>query len=410
MFETGSVNRMKKVKTRWIWAELTEAAVLAKFWEDEHASTRSISRQEGMRSPSTIQRILKEKRFHSYKMQHRHPIRSSLPGNSGWSLLFPSTLPQNFTLPVPTTRDLQAFKETDEVWQRALDRINDSHTQSKIDNQRKIKHKMLAADLVDPKKVLDEGKWANFRGSSSLLFRHRHELNKKLDAKRLKESNTLKLNQQKAEASSNQIHPNSLVDALSPYNRQRIAYLYCANGKKASTARTFCMGTFLTNYCFNPEYKCKGCDRSMMLEHLRRIVHRNARIEIATHVIVKGNSSSALEDLNTEDLPSSIPNINCPSIICWRRCPICWSNSCIVPLPEAVYHLSFAKFVDYLANATHWISSFPASSTDGDEVKECQHCTFHDHHHYFAYQNYITTFKVIAIRPLHVIFSPMIAG
>uniref|UniRef100_A0A915EBH7 DUF4817 domain-containing protein n=1 Tax=Ditylenchus dipsaci TaxID=166011 RepID=A0A915EBH7_9BILA len=59
MFETGSVNRRKKVKTRWIRTELTEAAVLAKLREDEHASTRSVGRQEGMPSPCTIQRILK---------------------------------------------------------------------------------------------------------------------------------------------------------------------------------------------------------------------------------------------------------------------------------------------------------------------------------------------------------------
>lgn len=55
-----------------------------------------------------------------------------------------------------------------------------------------------------------------------------------------------------------------------------------------------------------------------MMDHLRRIVHRNARIEIKTYDLSKGGS--VIDDLNTDELPSSIPNINCPSIICWQRC------------------------------------------------------------------------------------------
>jgi hypothetical protein len=35
---------------RWVRTELTEAAVLAKFRNDEHASHRSVSREEGMPS------------------------------------------------------------------------------------------------------------------------------------------------------------------------------------------------------------------------------------------------------------------------------------------------------------------------------------------------------------------------
>lgn len=60
-----------------------------------------------------------------------------------------------------------------------------------------------------------------------------------------------------------------------------------------------------------------------MMDHLRRIVHRNARIEITTYVLQRnGNvvSGTMYDEFNVEDLPSSIPNINCSSIICWRRC------------------------------------------------------------------------------------------
>lgn len=140
------------------------------------------------------------------------------------------------------------------------------------------------------------------------------------------------------------------------------------------------------------------------MDHLRRIVHRNSRIEIKTYDLGKGGNSS--DELNVDKLPSSIPNTNCPSIICWRRCPMwvkfflnllikkfsCFANSCIVPLPEAVFHLSFAKFIDYLANATHWVSPFPANN-----LTECEHCTFHQHHHYFAFYNYVACFRVIPV-------------
>ncbi|KAI1699898.1 phosphatidylinositol-4-phosphate 5-Kinase domain-containing protein [Ditylenchus destructor] len=309
--------------------------------------------------------------------------------------------------PVLQPDQVQEQKEGEERWQRALRRIETSHTKIQQENQKQIRHPILKENLVEPAKLLNEADWAKFRCGSSLLFRQRHELNKDLEKRRAKEVSALIQNQKKAEISSGQLQPNSTADVLSPYNRQRIAFLYCANGKKVTNAKTFCMGpyvlprhfflgkdtslgTFLSSYCFNPDYKCKGCDRTMMSDHLRRIVHRNTRIEIST-----------------EELPSTIPNIKCPSIICWRRCPKCASNSCIVPMPDSVYHLSFAKFIDYLANGTHWTSSLPCSMPVDTQITECKHCTFHTHHHYFAFQHYITAFKVNQIRPLHTIFASM---
>lgn len=61
-----------------------------------------------------------------------------------------------------------------------------------------------------------------------------------------------------------------------------------------------------------------------------------------------------------------------------------------MPLSDIVYHLSFAKFVDYLANGNYWISPFPTQNLN----ETCQHCTFHEHLHFFAYYNYVTCFHV----------------
>lgn len=58
-FETGNVNDKPKTKTKWVRTELKIEEVLAKFREDPHISPRSLARNEGMPSTSTIRRILK---------------------------------------------------------------------------------------------------------------------------------------------------------------------------------------------------------------------------------------------------------------------------------------------------------------------------------------------------------------
>ncbi|KAI1705023.1 hypothetical protein Ddc_15918 [Ditylenchus destructor] len=48
-----------------------------------------------------------------------------------------------------------------------------------------------------------------------------------------------------------------------------------------------------------------------------------------------------------------------------------------------------ARFVDYLANGTHWTSSLPCSIPATAQITECKQCTFHTHHHYyFTFQHY----------------------
>jgi hypothetical protein len=88
-------------------------------------------------------------------------------------------------------------------------------------------------------------------------------------------------------------------------------------------------------------------------------------------------------------------------------------------MPDAVFHLSFAKFVDYLTNGSHWVrnkrqnsfnlsllfkvSPFPSSI----DLHQCLHCTFHSHSHFFALGNFVTSFRVSPVYPLNVLFSPI---
>lgn len=76
--------------------------------------------------------------------------------------------------------------------------------------------------------------------------------------------------------------------------------------------------------------------------------------------------------------------------------------------------MSFAKFIDYLANAVHWNSEMrpPANAVaidpELDDQPACGHCTFHEHSHLFSMFNTVTVFSVQTVRPLHVLFAPML--
>lgn len=59
--ETGNVNdKLKKTKRpKWVRTELKEEEVLARFRNEPHLSTRSLAREEGMPSQTTVVKILK---------------------------------------------------------------------------------------------------------------------------------------------------------------------------------------------------------------------------------------------------------------------------------------------------------------------------------------------------------------
>ncbi|KAL3068009.1 hypothetical protein niasHT_037999 [Heterodera trifolii] len=365
------------------------------------------------------------------------------------------------------SEDFAEFRANFDSLQQKLDEVEREEHENKMRNGTTIRHKCLDGEAMggEPRKLLDRNGWISFRATSALHFQRRAELNRKAKEEKLKKREAL-LAESEIGRCELLARDDFQRDVLSPYNHQGIAFLYCANARRATSrrveeaSRIFCtgpyvlqrqfyhgkdtsLGAFLLNCCFNSDFKCKGCERPM-LDHFRRIVHGNTRIEVVTRNVASGggggtfrnSSSSSLanaavatvgpfvsgglaaaipsassgggdDELNRtmplDELPSSIPNNNCSAIICWLRCNACSANSSIAKMTDEMFHLSFAKFVDYLANGSHWVSPFPSSI----DLAECHHCTFHCHSHFFALGNFVARFSVNPIYPLNVLFAPI---
>ncbi|KAI3422506.1 hypothetical protein GPALN_013012 [Globodera pallida] len=362
------------------------------------------------------------------------------------------------------SEDFVELRANFDALQHKVDEVEQAEDEQRRRIGMSMRHRCLDADAMggEPGRLLDENGWINFRTTSALHFRRRAELNQKAKEEKVQKRTAL-LAESEANGSELLSRGDLQSDVLNPYNHQGIAFLYCANARRATcrrveeATRIFCtgpyvlqrqfyhgkdtsLGAFLLNCCFNSDYKCKGCDRPM-LEHLRRIVHGNTRIEVVTRNVSSGggyrnSSTSSLasaavaavgpfvnggmstvipsamggggdDELNRtmplDDLPSAIPNNNCSTIICWLRCNSCSANSSIATMTDELFHLSFAKFVDYLANGSHWVSPFPSSI----DLAECHHCTFHCHSHFFALGNFVAQFSVNPIYPLNVLFAPI---
>jgi hypothetical protein len=111
------------------------------------------------------------------------------------------------------------------------------------------------------------------------------------------------------------------VDVLNPYKHQRRAFLYCAEAsfRRFQNTGSFCsgpsllvwrfyagnedmtIGTFLRRFCFNPDFRCKECDKTM-LEHLRKIIHNRVCISITTQTIGPKADQHVMEMCETADL------------------------------------------------------------------------------------------------------------
>ncbi|VDK21809.1 unnamed protein product [Anisakis simplex] len=217
-----------------------------------------------------------------------------------------------------------------------------------------------------------------------------------------------------------------LYDVLDPFIHQRIAVLFGSFSAKSPNAPFFCvrpwvvqmehygyndmcLGDFLKNlfyniefrFCFNKDYQCPStnCDVSM-LDHSRKMVYRNVCIEITTQ-----NYIQPIDDINA--ISQSIAE-QASQLLSWLYCPMfvhftdlislisndftelskriiqiditslnfsCKASSSIVQLNDAVVNISFAKYLDYLANGM------------------CASCS-------------ISSFN--RVRPYHVTFSPVV--
>ncbi|CAJ0945376.1 unnamed protein product, partial [Mesorhabditis belari] len=240
----------------------------------------------------------------------------------------------------------------------------------------------------------------SFRSIAGMLFKKRLE-------KRAKEMKIQKTNNEKLSSAIN-----SKEDVLDPFVHQRVAILFGSYSPKSPNAPMLCvrpwvvnmqfyasndmtLGEFLTKFCFNKDYQCPStnCELSMM-EHSRKMVYGRVCVEVTTSQLQHGLPVENDVQSNDQKRISS-----------YHYCEECRASSPIVFMDVNTWHLSFARFLDYIANA-----SFSQGSITSPNGQPCLHCYFHQQSHFFAFNNYITCFKVSTIQPYHVQFSPVVCN
>lgn len=191
-------------------------------------------------------------------------------------------------------------------------------------------------------------------------------------------------------------HPAPQTDVLDPFLHQRIAVLFSSFSEKSVNSPGFCinpwvvcmefygrndisLGDFLERYCFSKDYRCPSavCE-AKMTQHTRKIVHGFACVEITVQQII--DSPPGKEQ--------TIGKIH-EQILCWDWCGKCKQTSASTPMSGSMWHLSFARYLDYLFNA------ITLGAQLGD--RECADCIFHLHDHYFAYGNSVAQMKISPI-------------
>uniref|UniRef100_A0A0N5AAJ0 1-phosphatidylinositol-3-phosphate 5-kinase n=1 Tax=Syphacia muris TaxID=451379 RepID=A0A0N5AAJ0_9BILA len=202
-------------------------------------------------------------------------------------------------------------------------------------------------------------------------------------------------------------------DVFDPLMHQKIAILFGSFSPKSPNAPLFCvrpwvvqmehygtndmtLGDFLRKFCFNKDYQCPSTNCEVpMLEHARKIVYRNVCIEITTQDCVRqlDESSGFLQQSS---------NQTTDTVICWHYCPSCKASSAVKQLSELASRMSFSRYIDYLANGGMATCNIYAFS------KKCEHCCFHQHDHFFAYNTEVVFFKMQPVKPFHVQFSPVV--
>ncbi|CAI4226982.1 unnamed protein product [Auanema sp. JU1783] len=254
------------------------------------------------------------------------------------------------------------------------------------------RHKFAKQDLTKPESNMIDNV-AAFRALGGRVFRKRiHDVPEKVVVNGRRSSmDRLRFN-----------------NVLCPLVHQRVAVLFGSFSPKSPNAPSFCvrpwvlsiefygnhdmtLGEFLTKYCFNKSYECPSTNCEVpMLDHSRKLVYGRICLEVSTQFVVQNGTDQASVSNNGQ-------------VLCWNYCAICKASSPLQAMTPSVWHLSFGKYLDYLAN-----SSFSKGSISSPSQNQCNHCFFHQHTHFFSQQNFVTTFKVTPIRPFDVQFSPVI--
>lgn len=76
--------------------------------------------------------------------------------------------------------ELELLKIKDDNWLKALDNLENSYLELRKENQ-KVRHSLLKNHQLDQERLLNSKNWSKYRVASALFFRHRYELNEKLE-------------------------------------------------------------------------------------------------------------------------------------------------------------------------------------------------------------------------------------
>ncbi|KAK7071564.1 hypothetical protein SK128_017814 [Halocaridina rubra] len=175
------------------------------------------------------------------------------------------------------------------------------------------------------------------------------------------------------------------VEALHPFNHQRLSVLFSSFTEASETPPTFCvqpwvltmdfyarndipLGAFLERYCFSSSYQCPSSDCQVAgVNHIRKFVH-----------------DSGCVDVLLRRLDTVLDDTNAAAILMWSWCKLCRQVTPVVPVTLETYSLSFAKYLEL---------RFHAGSFTHRGDPSCPHSLHHDHLQYFGYKNQVAVFE-----------------
>lgn len=130
--------------------------------------------------------------------------------------------------------------------------------------------------------------------------------------------------------------------------------------------------------------------------------------EVGLWQSLRGNFDAGRQWFGELDWVGATKNHNDVEELCkvnqiWISSPLMIRNSrcnCLsqmVKFDKDIWHLSFAKFLEYLGNSCFTTDTiYPVTNQS-----QCSHCFFHEKLYFFAMENLVTTFKVIAVSISH---------
>ncbi|XP_071531520.1 1-phosphatidylinositol 3-phosphate 5-kinase isoform X2 [Panulirus ornatus] len=188
------------------------------------------------------------------------------------------------------------------------------------------------------------------------------------------------------------------VDALHPFNHQRLSVLFSSYSQSSESPPAFCvnpwvltmdfygrndipLGAFLERYCFSPTYTCPSSQCSVaVVDHIRKFVHDTGCVDVLLRRL-----DTVLDDTNSG------------SILMWSWCKICRQVTPVVPMSLETWSLSFAKYLEL----RFYGGNFTRRGMPG-----CLHSLHHDHFQYFGFKNQVAVFKYNSITLREIALPP----